>query len=62
MGHTKKTNKECTEEIHAIEWCEACYAVICNTCKDKDCTLLDMIFQQGIKPYRPAPNPYGVTY
>lgn len=64
MGtHEKKPNtKKCEQEIHAIEWCDPCNAVICTTCKDENCPLLEVIGKTGIKKYIPAPNPYGVTY
>ena len=61
--HTPKPNtKECEEQIHAIEWCKPCNAVICTTCKDEECSLLKVIGSSSLVKYRPAPNPYGVTY
>lgn len=60
--HTKKAKQDCKEEVHTIEWCEPCYAVICTTCQDNDCTLLAVINKMGLKRYNPAPNPYGIDY
>jgi len=57
-----RPDKECVGDMHTIEFCETCVALICHTCKDDECDMLEAVRTRGLKLYKPAPNPYGVTY
>ncbi len=58
----KHKSIKCKENVHRIEYCASCVAIVCLDCED-GCDLLALIRENGISLEKlPEDDPYGMKY